>query len=100
MRVQVLKPGRRTSWPHAERDEDEFIYIVSGKVDAWVMVTSRRWLQAISSAGRAALGIAHVIINNSDDDVVVIVGGERSRLVNQYFYSFHRQYNKEIGEGY
>ena len=35
MRVQVLKPGRRTSWPHAERDEDEFIYIVSGKVDAW-----------------------------------------------------------------
>ena len=31
---------------------------------------------------------------------MVIVGGERSRMVNQYFYSFHKKYNKEIGEGY
>ena len=40
------------------------------------------------------------IINNSDEDAVLIVGGERSRLVNQYWYPFHPKYNKEIGEGY
>jgi len=100
MRVQVLKPGRRTSWPHAERDEDEFIFIVSGKVDAWNdgHITPMEAGDFIGWAG--GTGIAHVIINNSDEDVVVIVGGERSRLVNQYFYSFHKKYNKEIGDGY
>ncbi len=100
MRVQVLKPGRRTSWPHAERDEDEFIFVVSGKVDAWNdgYITPMSAGDFIGWAG--GTGIAHVIINNSDEDVVVIVGGERSRMVNQYFYSFHKRYNKEIGESY
>ena len=96
----MLKAGRRTSWPHAERDEDEFVFIVSGKVDAWNNghITPMCAGDFIGWAG--GTGIAHVIINNSDEDAVVIVGGERSRLVNQYFYSFHRQYNKEIGKGY
>ncbi len=100
MRVQVLKPGRRTSWPHADRDEDEFIFIVSGKVDAWNDGHISPMGAGDFIGWQGGTGIAHVIINNSDEDVVVIVGGERSRLVNQYFYSFHRKYNKEIGEGY
>ena len=45
-------------------------------------------------------GITHVIINNSDEDAVLIVGGERSRMVNQFWYPFHPRCNKEIGEGY
>jgi uncharacterized cupin superfamily protein len=100
MRVQVLKPGRRTSWPHAERDEDEFIYVVSGRVEAWNdgHITPMGEGDFIGWAG--GTGITHAIINNSDEDAVIIVGGERSRMVNRYWYTFHRKYNKEIGDGY
>ncbi len=100
MRVQLLKAGRRTSWPHAERDEDEFVYVVSGKVDAWNdgHITPMGEGDFIGWPG--GTGITHVIINNSDDDAVLIVGGERSRMVNQFWYTFHPRYNKEIGKGY
>ncbi|HEX3652490.1 MAG TPA: cupin domain-containing protein [Rhizomicrobium sp.] len=100
MRVQVLKPGRRTSWPHAERDESEFVYVVSGNVDAW----NDGWITPMSEGDfigwRNGTGITHTIINNGDEDAVIIVGGERSRMINQYWYTFHPKYNKEIGAGY
>jgi uncharacterized cupin superfamily protein len=100
MRVQILKSGRRTSWPHAERDEDEFIFVVSGEVEAWNdgHITPMAAGDFIGWVG--GTGITHAIINNSDQDALVIVGGERSRLVNQYWYTFHPKYNKEIGTGY
>ena len=31
-----LEPGRRTSWPHAEADEEEFIYVLEGEPDLWL----------------------------------------------------------------
>ena len=100
MRVQVLKPSRRTSWPHAERDEDEFIYVVSGQVDAW----NDGWITPMGEGDfigwRNGTGITHVIINNGNEDALLIVGGERSRFINQYWYPFHPQYNKEIGSAY
>jgi uncharacterized cupin superfamily protein len=100
MRLQVLKPGRRTSWPHAERDESEFVYVVSGRVEAW----NDGWLTAMGEGDfigwKNGTGITHVILNNSDEDAVIVVGGERSRLVNQYWYPFHPNYNREIGSAY
>lgn len=98
--VAVLKPGRRSSRPHAERDEDEFVYVVSGKVDAWNdgHVTP---MEAGDFIGwEAGTGITHVVLNNSDEDAVLIVGGEASRARNQFWYPFHPKYNKEIGELY
>jgi uncharacterized cupin superfamily protein len=100
MRVQVLKPGRRTSWPHAERDESEFVYVVSGKVDAW----NDGWITVMGEGDfigwKNGTGITHAILNNSDHDAVIIVGGERSRFCNQYWYPFHPKYNKEIRKAY
>lgn len=31
-----LPPGRRTSYPHAESDEEEFIYVLEGYPEAWI----------------------------------------------------------------
>jgi uncharacterized cupin superfamily protein len=100
MRVQILKAGRRTSWPHAERDEDEYIHVVSGKVDAWNDGHITPMGEGDFIGWRNGTGITHAIINNSNADAVLIVGGERSRLVNKYWYTFHHKYNKEIGDGY
>jgi len=96
--VEVLKPGRRTSWPHAERDEDEFVFVVSGKVDAW-NDGSVAPLEAGDFIGwEAGTGIAHTIINNSDEDAVLIVGGEASRERSGIWYPFHPKRNKEFGD--
>lgn len=100
MRVQVLKPGRRTSWPHAERDESEFVYVVSGRLDAW----NDGWINPMGEGDfigwKNGTGITHAILNNSDEDAVIIVGGERSRFINQYWYPFHPTYNKEVDAAY
>ena len=31
-----LSPGERSSWPHAEEKEEEFVYVLDGEVDAWI----------------------------------------------------------------
>lgn len=98
--VQLLRPGRRTSWPHAERDESEYTYVVSGTVDAWNDGHIAPMGEGDFIGWRNGTGVTHVIINNSDTDAVLIVGGERSRMVNQYWYPFHRKFNKEIGKAY
>lgn len=98
--LEVLKPGRRTSWPHAERDEDEFVYVVSGKVDAWNDGRITPLSEGDFIGWEGGTGITHVIINNSDEDAVLIVGGEASRARNQFWYPFHPKRNKEVGPLY
>ena len=98
--LEVLKPGRRTSWPHAERDEEEFVFVVSGMVDCWLdgRITP---MQAGDLVGwESRTGITHVVINNSNEDAVLIVGGEASRAKNQFWYPFHPKRNKEVGALY
>ena len=33
---ETLPPGRRTSWPHAGADEEEFVYVIEGAPDLWL----------------------------------------------------------------
>jgi len=98
--AEVLKPGRRTSWPHAERDEDEFVYFASGKVDAWTDGHIAPLGEGDFIGWEGGTGITHVILNNSGEDALLLVGGEANRARNQYWYPFHPQRNKEVGADY
>ncbi|MBU6298216.1 MAG: cupin domain-containing protein [Alphaproteobacteria bacterium] len=98
--LEVLKPGRRTSWPHAERDEDEFVFVVSGRVDCWLDGHVTPMWAGDFVGWESHTGITHVVMNNSDEDAVLIVGGEASRAKNQFWYPFHPKRNKEIGALY
>jgi len=95
--LEVLPPGRRTSWPHAERDEEEFAVVVSGNVDCWLDGRITPMWAGDLVGWEAGTGVTHVLINNSDEDAVLIVGGEASRARNQYWYPYHPHRNKEIG---
>lgn len=98
--VEVLKPGRRTAWPHAERDEEEFVFVMQGKVDCWLDGHIHP-MQALDFVGwESRTGITHGIINNSEDDAILLVGGEASRMRNQFWYPFHPHQNKNIGREY
>lgn len=100
VRVQLLAPGRRTSWPHAERDEAEFVYVVSGQVDAWNDGHIAQMNAGDFIGWEAGTGITHVILNNSPMEAILIVGGEASRARNQFWYPFHPRQNKAVGELY
>lgn len=47
-----LPPGRRTSYPHAESDEEEFIYVLEGYRKPGSMVTYGSWNPATALVSR------------------------------------------------
>jgi uncharacterized cupin superfamily protein len=98
--VELLKPGRRTSWPHAERDEEEFVFLARGKIDCWLDGRIFPMHEGDFVGWRGGDGITHVIMNNSDEDAVLVVGGEASRFRSRVWYPYHPHRQKEIGENY
>lgn len=98
--VDLLKPGRRTSYPHAERDEEEFVYVVSGNVDCWIDGHLHPMGAGDFVGFVAGTGITHTIINNGDADAILLVGSEASRARNQFWYPYQPSQNKAVGELY
>jgi uncharacterized cupin superfamily protein len=97
---EVLPPGTRTSWPHAERDEEEFVFVLEGSPDAWIDGVMHR-LKAGDGVGFPdQTGVSHVFMNNTDKPVRLLVAGEASRVRAKVNYPLHPKRNQEIGEMY
>ena len=62
-----LLPGRRTSFPHAERTEEEFVYVIAGTPDVWLGGVLHRLGPGDGVGFPAGTGLAHSFINNSED---------------------------------
>jgi len=95
---ECLPPGRRTSWPHAEKTEDEFIYVIEGTPDVWLDGTLHRLAPGDAVGFPAGTGIAHAFINNTGTDVRLLVVGDRRREDNQLNYPLHPQRNAQLGK--
>ena len=92
-----LLPGRRVSWPHAEADEEEFVYVLEGEPDLWADGELKRLKPGIGIAFPAGTGLAHTFINNTEKDVQLLVVGEASRRRSRIDYPLHPKRNQEIG---
>jgi uncharacterized cupin superfamily protein len=95
----LLKPGRRSSWPHAEMDEEEFVYIIDGQPDVWIDGYLYRLREGDGVGFPDRTGISHCFINNTEKPVHMITVGEASRARSKCFYPLHPKRNKEIGDG-
>lgn len=95
---EVLPPGRRTSWPHAEKTEEEFVFVIEGTPDVWLDGVLHRLAPGDAVGFPAGTGICHVVINNTQTDVRLMVIGERSKPDNKIHYALHPRYNADIGE--
>lgn len=93
---ELLPPGRRTSWPHAEKMEEEFVYVIEGAPDVWLDGELHRLAPGDAVGFPAGTGIAHTFINNTAANVRLLVVGERSRPDNQVHYPLHPARNAEI----
>lgn len=94
--MDELKPGRRTSWPHAERDEEEFVYVFEGEPDLWLDGYLYRLTAGDCVGWPCGTGQAHTVINNTNAPVRLIVGGEASRRNSGVWYPLHPKRNKEL----
>lgn len=95
---EELPPGRRTSWPHAEHGDEEFIFVIEGTPDVWIDGDIYPLRPGDAVGFPTSTGIAHTFINNSDDTVRLLVVGEADKPGNQVHYPLHPARNAEIGE--
>jgi len=84
--LQRLAPGQRSSWPHAESDEEEFVYVIEGAVDAWIDGDIHPMTAGDLAAFPAGTGICHCFINNGEREAQLLVGGEAWKTANRIVY--------------
>ena len=84
--IQRLPPGTRSSWPHAEENEEEFVYVLAGQIDAWIDGHTYPMVPGDLAAFPAGTGISHCFINNTSEEVVLLVGGEAPKPGSRIVY--------------
>ena len=57
--------GRRISYPHAESAEEEFVFVIEGRPDAWIDGELFPLQPGDSVAFPAGTGICHTFLNNT-----------------------------------
>ena len=87
-----LPPGRRTSYPHAESAEEEFVFVLSGAPDVWIDGHLTRLREGDAVGFPAGTGICHTFINNTADEVRLLVVGERTKAENLLRYPRNETY--------
>ncbi|WP_413730887.1 cupin domain-containing protein [Sodalis sp. RH22] len=87
-----LPPGRRTTYPHAESAEEEFIYVLEGDPHVWINGVMHQLSPGESVGFPAGTGICHTFINNSEREVRLLVVGEASKPDNRIHYPKNQQY--------
>ncbi len=97
--VQRLPPGTRSSWPHAESDEEEFVYVIEGAVDAWIDGEIHRLVAGDLAAFPAGTGICHCFINNSGEDALLLAGGEAAKASNRIVYPLNPSRRADLKAG-
>ncbi|MDX3987065.1 MAG: cupin domain-containing protein [Achromobacter sp.] len=89
-----LLPGRRTSYPHAESTEQEFVFVLQGKPDVWIDGVLHAIAEGDCVAFPAGTGICHTFINNTQDEVRLMVVGEPTRADNLVRFPLNEAYER------
>jgi uncharacterized cupin superfamily protein len=81
-----LPPGRRTSFPHAESAEEEFVYVIEGTPDVWLDGRLYRLRPGDGVGFPAGTGLCHSFLNNTEEEVRLLVVGETHKPENRIYY--------------
>lgn len=91
--IETLLPGRRTSYPHAESEEEEFAYVIEGTPHAWINGEMHPLKAGDFVAFPSGTGITHTFINNSNQRALMLVGGETRKATNKIIYPLNDEIN-------
>lgn len=92
---EILRPGDRSSWPHAHSHDEEFIFIIEGHPDMWIDGNIYPLKPGDCVGLVPGLGHAHTLINNSDKEVRAIVVGDSGHPEDKIFYPHHPSRNED-----
>lgn len=93
-----LPPGRRTSYPHAESAQEEFVYVLEGTPDVWLDGHLHRLSPGDAVSFPPGTGICHSFLNNTGEEVRLLVIGEPNFPQNRIAYPTNPAYQASIGE--
>jgi uncharacterized cupin superfamily protein len=93
-----LLPGRRTSYPHAESAEEEFVYVLSGTPDVWLDGHLHRLKPGDAVGFPAGTGQSHSFLNNTSEEVHLLVVGETAKDENRIVYPKNTPNEKTGGQ--
>lgn len=96
LHLQRLPPGTRTSFPHAESSEEEFVYVVSGEVDVWLDGVLHRVRAGELVGFPSGTGICHTVLNDGPHEATLLVGGERSKPENRIVYPLNPERRTQL----
>lgn len=94
----IVAPGNRTSRPHAESAEEEFVLVLQGQPDVWIDGHLHQLVEGDAVTFPAGTGIAHSFLNNSDEDAHLLVIGEHARAGNQLNYPLNPERMEEFAK--
>ena len=95
-----LPPGRRTSYPHAESVQEEFVFVVEGTPDVWIDGHLYRLREGDAVGFPAGTGVVHTFLNNTTKEVRLLVVGDANRADNQLRYPLNEAYEEACGEAW
>lgn len=95
---ELLPPGRRTSRPHAEATEDEFIYVIAGHPTAWIDGHAHRLKPGDGVGFKAGDGVTHTFLNETTEPVELLVVGDTKRADNRLHYPLHAAFTASLGD--
>ncbi len=78
----VLPAGSRTSSPHAESLEEEFVFVIKGTPQLWLNGFIYDLKEGHAVGFPSGTGVAHTFINNTELDVELLVAGEKTKSDN------------------
>ncbi len=93
----VLPPHCRTSFPHAESLEEEFVFVLKGHPHLWLNGYLYELKEGHAVGFPARTGIAHTLINNSDVEVHLLVVGERTKPDNLCSFPLNPELKESCG---
>lgn len=96
--VERVPTGRRTSYPHAEKTEEELVFVLAGHPVAWLDGHLHQLRPGDVVAFPPGTGEAHTFINNDPEEALLVVVGERLRSDNQIYYPLHPRRMSELAE--
>lgn len=96
----IIPPGYRSSEPHAEKLEEEFVFVISGEIDLWLNGKIKTMKAGDCIGFPAGTGIGHCFINNSKKDCEIFVSGDRTKKGNQYHFHMDPSLKAECGDAW
>src|SRR5262249_2496246 len=92
----TIMPGWRSSQPHAERDEEEMVFILDGTPDLWCDGHLYRMHPGEAAGGPGRAGWGNCLTTNTDQPVRTLTIGEASRYSSKIHFPLNRDMDKGL----